>query len=101
MDNIDSLPRSYRYQELAGHLADLIRQGTYSPGERIPSVRQMSRQQDVSLSTVLQAYLQLENQGLIEARPQSGYYVRTRVAGRPPEPEISTPEADPHQVSLH
>jgi DNA-binding transcriptional MocR family regulator len=101
MDDLEPLPRTYRYQELAGQLAELIRQGTYSPGERIPSVRQMSRQQDVSLSTVLQAYLQLENQGLIEARPQSGYFVRKRAVTRPPEPEISTPETDPRQVSLH
>lgn len=91
----------YRYQELADRLAEQIRQGTYSPGDRIPSVRQTSKQQGVSLSTVLQAYLMLENQGLIEARPQSGYYVRVRSGGRPPEPEISAPEADPRQVSLH
>ena len=37
--------RTLRYQELADRLAELIRQGTYPPGERLPSVRQMSRQQ--------------------------------------------------------
>ncbi|MCI0520294.1 MAG: PLP-dependent aminotransferase family protein [Chloroflexi bacterium] len=90
-----------RYQELADRLAELIRQGTYLPGARIPSVRQMSRQQGVSISTVLQAYLALENSGLIEARPQSGYYVRRRNAERLPEPGISAPEQDARHVSLH
>ncbi len=31
-----------RYQELAERIADLIRHATYTSGERIPSVRQMS-----------------------------------------------------------
>jgi DNA-binding transcriptional MocR family regulator len=90
-----------RYQELADRLAELIQQGTYPRGERIPSVRQMSQQQGVSISTVLQAYYLLEDHGLIEARPQSGYYVREHAAERLPEPEMSSPGQDPSQVSLH
>lgn len=101
MSEESPITKSFRYQEIANRLAGLIRQGTYSPGERIPSVRQMSQSENASISTVLQAYLELENRGLIEARPQSGYYVRNLAAGRPPEPEISTPEQDPRQVDLH
>lgn len=89
------------YQEVAGRLADLIDQGTFPPGTRIPSVRKMSAQQGISISTVLQAYLLLEDQGLIEARPQSGYFVRKPAQGQLPEPEISAPEKDPRHVSLH
>ena len=89
------------YEELANRLAGLIEQGTFRPGERIPSVRQMSRQNGVSISTVLQAYLLLEDRGLIEARPQSGYYVRDHAVERLPEPEMSSPGLDPSQVSLH
>ena len=90
-----------RYQELAERIAELIRHGTYPPGERIPSVRQMSQQQNLSISTVLQSYSLLERQGLIEARPQSGYYVRARAEERLPEPETSSPQRDPSHVSLH
>ena len=89
------------YQDLANRLASLIEGGTFRPGERIPSVRQMSRQNGVSISTVLQAYLLLEDRGLIEARPQSGYYVRDHAVDRLPEPEISSPGLDPSRVSLH
>jgi DNA-binding transcriptional MocR family regulator len=89
------------YQEIADRLAALIRLGTYPASARIPSVRQTSEQQGVSISTVLQAYSLLESQGLIEARPQSGYYVRKRVAGRLPEPEISAAGRDPSLVSVH
>jgi DNA-binding transcriptional MocR family regulator len=96
-----TIPKTLRYQELADRLAELIRQGTYPPGNRIPSVRQISQQQGLSISTVLQAYSLLESHGLIEARPQSGYYVRSPAAERLPEPEISSPGRDPSQVSLH
>src|SRR3990172_6817155 len=90
-----------RYQEVADRLTKLIHQGTYLAGSRIPSVRQMSKHQGVSISTVLQAYTLLEDQGLIEARPQSGYYVRARATERLPEPEMSSPGRDPSRVSLH
>ena len=92
---------SLLYRLLADTLISLIEKETYRVGERIPSVRQMSKQQGISISTVLQAYLLLENQGWIEARPQSGYYVRAKAHDHAPEPEISSPAKDPSQVSLH
>lgn len=92
---------SFLYEEIASGITELIHQGTYRAGERIPSVRQMSQQKDVSISTVLQAYFVLENKGLIESRPQSGYYVRVPETGQLPEPEISSPGPDPSHVSLH
>jgi DNA-binding transcriptional MocR family regulator len=64
------------YQEIAGKVGGMIERGTYRPGERIPSIRALSRQLQVSANTVLEAYAHLENAGLVEARPQSGYYVR-------------------------
>ena len=91
----------FLYEKIASSITELIHQGTYRSGDRIPSVRQMSKQQDVSISTVLQAYLVLENRGIIEARPQSGYYVRTPEIEQLPEPEISSPGPDPSHVSLH
>jgi DNA-binding transcriptional MocR family regulator len=64
------------YEEIAKRLGGMIEKGTYRPGERIPSIRTLSRQMQVSVNTVMQAYAHLENLGLVEARPQSGYYVR-------------------------
>ena len=63
------------YQRIAQQLAEDIRRGVYQPGERVPSVRKLSTQLNVSHATVLQAYATLEDQGLIRARPQSGFYV--------------------------
>lgn len=76
------------YEQVADRLAALIDSDALRAGERVPSVRSMSIQQRVSVSTVLQAYQVLEDRGLIETRPQSGHYVRVRPAEPPREPEI-------------
>ena len=89
------------YIELARSLELLIDQGTLRPGHRLPSVRRMSMQRDVSISTVLQAYTVLENRGWIEARPQSGYYVRPRLPSDAPEPRMAKPMAKPSYVGVN
>ncbi|MFA5903558.1 MAG: PLP-dependent aminotransferase family protein [Desulfobacula sp.] len=89
------------YEQVADHIARMIETKTYRPGERIPSVREMGVQKRVSVTTVLQAYGLLESQGLIEARPQSGYYVRSRFSSTVPVPDISSPQCDPTKVSIN
>jgi DNA-binding transcriptional MocR family regulator len=80
----------YRYEELAAFITGLVDDGTLTAGSRVPSLRQISRQRRISLSSALQAYRLLEDRGVIEARPQSGYYVaRGLVSLR--EPAISKP----------
>ena len=76
------------YEDVAHDIARAIEGGALQVGQRVPSVRHLSAQRGVSISTVLQAYRTLENEGLIEARPQSGYFVRRR-APVPPEPEAN------------
>lgn len=79
------------YDRVAEHVARLIARGTLRPGQRIPSVRRLSGQLAVSISTVLEAYRRLEDRGLVEARPQSGYYVRPPHLRRP-RPDAAPPE---------
>ena len=52
------------YMNLAELLGTRIEQGLYRPGDRLPSVRALSQEHGVSLSTVQQAYRQLEDDGL-------------------------------------
>src|SRR5207237_10128270 len=79
------------YKQLALRISELIEHGTLRAGERVPSVRKCSEQQNVSVATVMQAYRLLENRGVIEARPQPGYYVRGNRWSPPPEPAMSSP----------
>jgi len=68
------------YEQLADDIENLIRKGVYRPGDRVPSVRQASQQHRISITTVIRAYVLLESRGLLESRPQSGYFVSLRVA---------------------
>src|SRR5882672_11190530 len=88
------------YRQVALRLSELIEHGTLRPGERVPSVRKCSEQQKVSIATVMQAYRLLESRGIIEARPQSGYYVRAQRWTPPPEPEMSKPAPRAVQVRV-
>ena len=72
-------------EQLAERFAGRIRDRLLAAGARLPSVRQCAAQQGVSPSTVVAAYDQLLAQGLIEARPNRGFFVRGAVA-RPHAP---------------
>ena len=89
------------YKQVALRITELIEHGTLRPGERIPSVRELSEQEEVSIATVMQAYRVLESRGLIEARPQSGYYVRAKLWAPPPEPSKSQPTRSATRVSVN
>ena len=63
-------------EQLAERFAERIRTRLLAPGARLPSVRQCAEQQSVSAATVVAAYDQLLAQGLVEARPNRGFFVR-------------------------
>ncbi len=87
-----------RYQHLANLLADRIQQGLYRHGEKLPSVRSLSLEHGVSISTVQQAYQTLETLQLITPQPRSGYYVAPAKA-QPPVPPMSRPVQRPVEIT--
>lgn len=89
-----------RYEKLADDVAGLIADGVLRAGERLPSVRRLAQERRVSISTAVQALRQLEMRGLVEARPQSGFFVRARPLALTPTPARSAPEA-PVAVDLN
>jgi len=88
------------YETLAERVAFLVDEGTYRPGERVPSIRSLSQQFKVSVNTVKEAYRLLEDRRVIEARPQSGFFVCARLPEEVRAPVISTPELSPVTVSI-
>ena len=46
----------------------------------------MSAKMQVSVTTVWQAYMDLESEGVIESRPKSGFFVRSNLRRLPPTP---------------
>ena len=63
-------------EQLAQRFAERIEQRLLAPGARLPSVRDCAERHRVSPSTVVGAYDLLQAQGLVEARPQRGFFVR-------------------------
>jgi DNA-binding transcriptional MocR family regulator len=88
------------YLKVAHQIQGQIRKGALRVGDKVPSIRGLRRQQGVSVSTVLQAYFWLENQGWIEPRPQSGFYVRVPYREMVPEPAFRSARAAPTKVGI-
>ena len=78
------------YQAVARELSDAIGAGTLKVGDRLPSTRKLCARYGVSMATAVQAFRELENRRLIEARPRSGFFV-SRLPSRVAEPAISKP----------
>ncbi len=94
------MPSATLYQDVAQRLGTLIDRGTFKIGERVPSVRALSQQWSVSITTVLDAYRLLEREGRLAARPQSGYYVQSGPASASDCPGLSKPAKGPSEVSV-
>ena len=75
-----------RYRQIAGRLARAIETGVLAGGTRLPSIRQLRESENASISTIVHALGELEALGLIESRPRSGYFVRTRASFLSPSP---------------
>lgn len=73
MERVRATPK---YEHIADRIAWQIDRGVFEPGERLPSIRELSDQLAVSLNTVRESYRLLESRGLVEAVSQSGHYVR-------------------------
>ena len=86
------------YMNLAELLSERIEKGLYRPGDRLPSVRALSVEHGVSLSTVQQAYRHLEDNGLAAPRPKSGYFVPT-ARHLPALPVVGRPMQRPVEIS--
>jgi DNA-binding transcriptional MocR family regulator len=67
--------KAFLYERIAAGIEQQIVKGILEVGEKVPSLRITCREYGVSQSTALQAYYLLESKALIEARPQSGYFV--------------------------
>lgn len=66
------------YLQLYEHLRRDVVSGAYPNGSKLPSKRQMAEDAGVSLVTVEHAYAILCDEGYLESRERSGYYVAYR-----------------------
>ncbi|MCW8327216.1 PLP-dependent aminotransferase family protein [Photobacterium sp. SDRW27] len=85
---------SKKYQLVVKLINERIDRQSYQPGDKLPSIRELSTQLAISKNTVIRAYQQLEASQLIEAHPRSGYVVARRAS-----PSIAT-ISEPGYVDL-
>lgn len=63
------------FLQIANHIEHQIKNDVLKVSDKLPSLRTIAFEKGVSVTTVQQAYFELERRGLIEARSKSGYYV--------------------------
>lgn len=77
---LDKNSTAFLYQQVIDFISQQEKEGILSPGDKLPSLRKLSKQFEISVPTVKQAYIELERQGRVSARPQSGYYLTAQQA---------------------
>lgn len=71
------------YEQVADQIRAGIRSGTYQPGSRLPSERDLAQRLKVSRPAVREAIGALQNEGMVVTRHGSGTYVVDHVADHP------------------
>lgn len=79
-------------RQLVTHLMGWINAHGIRPGARMPSIRQLARENGLSQSSVIKAYDQLVANGVLESRHGAGFFVAQQLV-RPVEPEPETDNA--------
>ena len=75
MLNLDNSLNENLYIQIYNSLKQDIVSGTLEKGTKLPSLRKLAQDNDISVTTVETAYTQLLVEGYIESRPKSGYFV--------------------------
>jgi DNA-binding GntR family transcriptional regulator len=77
-------PETPAYLALANSLEVQVQANVFRPGDRLPSVRTLCGDHRLSMETVLHTLRVLEDRGVVEARPRSGFYIIQKSAAGTP-----------------
>lgn len=89
---------SFKYDQVSRYITNLIEKGELKPGDKAPSLRKLSKELGVSISTISQSYLSLEDQGVLKAKPQSGFFINSIVNQINDIPKSATTPGQPKKV---
>lgn len=74
--------------QIQTQILKFIEAGVLKPGDRLPSVRQLARDNGINPNTVARAYSQLEESGYVYNVPKKGVYVAGRKQGQGARSEL-------------
>jgi len=80
-----------KYKSIAKQFVADIQSQKLLPGQRLPSLRQLTKQLDISMTTALNSYRSLEEMGWVVTYPKSGFFVATPISDN----------NTPHQPQFH
>jgi molybdate-binding protein/DNA-binding transcriptional regulator YhcF (GntR family) len=69
------------YRQIADEIRQMVATNRLRPGERLPTVRQLARNLALSPGTVARAYIELEQEGVVESRRGGGTMIAHRNDG--------------------
>jgi len=72
---IETSSREPIYRQIVGQIREAVAKGRLVEAERLPSVRELSRELVVNPNTIAKAYTQLEREGVLNTRPGLGVFV--------------------------
>jgi GntR family transcriptional regulator len=73
--HVDTSSREPIYRQLATQVREGVARGRLLPGEKLPSVRELSRSLVVNPNTIARAYTELEREGVLNTRQGMGVFV--------------------------
>ena len=82
----------FLYARIVAEFQEQIRQQVLKPGDKLPSLRSLSRDHGISLGTAYKTYMELESMGIVQSRLKSGYYL-TFAASHFAKPQLTKPPA--------
>jgi DNA-binding transcriptional regulator YhcF (GntR family) len=74
---IDPQGQISKYQQIVDELTLLIESGSLAVGDKVPSIEQISKFNQVAKETVVKAYRHLKARGIIDSSQKRGFYVLT------------------------
>ena len=67
-----------KYKQIVGAIEDAIVEGVLKKGDKLPSLNAIKNKHSLSRDTVLTAFNELKNRGIIHSVVGKGYYVSTK-----------------------
>ena len=80
------------YVQIVHQLQDIIKEGDLSPGDQLPTTRQLAVKLGINFNTVARAYRMLDKEGLISTQPGRGTFVMR------PQRKISSNKRKPRHI---
>jgi GntR family transcriptional regulator len=74
------------YRQIINQASEAVANGTFKPGDRLPTIRALSEQLNVNPNTVAKAYRELELKGLLLSERGSGSFVQAQPSVPGPNP---------------